>query len=178
MFKILMIAGIVVAVLIVTVLIAAATRPNTFRVERTQHIAAPPEKIFPLIADFHEWEKWSPYEKLDPAMKKSFSGASSGKGAVYEWEGNSQAGTGRIEVTDAQSPAQVTLSLHMIKPFGCHNVVVFSIDKQPEGTDVTWAMEGAQPFMGKVMSLFMNMDKMVGGQFEEGLAQLKTVAES
>ncbi len=178
MLKIIAIAAIVIVVLVVIVLVVAATRPNDFRVERSATIAAPPEEVYAMIADFHQWPAWSPYEKLDPAMKKTFSGATSGEGAVYEWEGNSQAGSGRIEIIEAQAPNQLTMTLNMIKPFNCHNEVVFTIARQGESKNVTWAMQGQQPFIGKVMSLFMNMDKMVGGQFEEGLANLKAVTEN
>ena len=178
MLKIVAIVVIVLVVLVLAVLIAAATRPDDFGVERSTTIQAPPEKVYALIEDFRQWPQWSPYEKLDPAAKKTFSGSTSGQGAVYEWEGNSQAGSGRIEITEAKSPSQLTMALHMIKPFGCHNLVVFTCDKQGDATKVTWSMQGPQPFMGKVMGLFMNMDKMVGGQFEEGLANLKAAAES
>lgn len=178
MLKIIAIVVAVLVVLILVVLIAAATRADTFRVERSATINAPPEKVYALVADFHQWPQWSPYEKLDPAAKKTFSGASSGEGAVYAWEGNSQAGAGRIEITEAKEPNRIAMDLHMMKPFDCHNVVVFTFTEKEKGTQVTWAMEGPQPFMGKVMSLFINMDKMVGGQFEEGLANLRLVTET
>lgn len=177
MLKILAIGAVVIVVLIAAVLVAAALRPDEFQVARSTRIQAPAEKIYPLISDLRAWEAWSPFEKLDSKMKKNFSGSTSGKGAVYEWEGNADAGSGRVEVTAAKSPEQVTLDLHMIKPFGCRNVVVFDLQERAGGTEVTWTMSGPQPFLGKVMSLFMNMDTMVGGQFEEGLAKLKSIAE-
>jgi carbon monoxide dehydrogenase subunit G len=174
MLKIIVIA---ILVVIAAALVYASSRPDAFHVERTTNIKAPPEKIFPLIDDLHSWTAWSPYEKLDPAMKKTHSGAASGKGAVYAWEGNMQAGAGSIEIADTAPPSRVNIKLHMIKPFEGNNDVEFRLEPKGGGTDVTWAMDGKYNFLAKVMGLFMNMDKMVGGQFEEGLANLKKVAE-
>jgi uncharacterized protein YndB with AHSA1/START domain len=168
--------AVVVVVLLLAVLGFAATKPDTFRVERTATIKAPPEKIFPLIADFHSWADWSPYEQLDPAMKKSYSGAPSGKGAVYEWEGNAKAGKGRAEITDS-SPARVTIALHFLKPFKADNIAEFTLTPHGDSTSVTWAMHGPNLFVGKVMGTFFSMDKMIGQDFEAGLANIKTLAE-
>ena len=168
---------IVAAVLIAALLAYAQTRPSTFHVERTITIKAPPEKIFPLINDLHQWSAWSPYEKLDPAMKKTFSGAPSGKGAVYAWEGNMQAGAGTVEITDANSPSTINIALHMIKPFDGHNSVQFRLFNKGATTDVTWSMDGHYIFFTKLMGVFMNMDNMMGGQFDEGLANLKRATE-
>jgi hypothetical protein len=171
------IAIVAVLVLIAAVLILAASRPNTFKVQRSAVIGAPPERIFPLIEDFNKWPSWSPYERLDPQLKRSFSGATHGKGAVYEWEGNSKAGKGRIEITEAVTPARVTMKLDMIKPFEGHNIVDFTLDPQANATLVTWAMRGASPFMAKLIGLFCNMDKMIGREFEAGLGNLKALTE-
>ena len=175
--KILKVIAIVVVVLLVVVLGWAFTRPDTVKYSRSTTIDAPPEKIAPLVADFHSWSRWSPYEKLDPAMKRSFSGAPNGKGAVYAWDGNSKAGAGRMEITDA-SMQRVGLNLDFIRPITCNNVVEFTLQPQGKSTKVTWSMSGPNLFIGKVMSLFMDMDRMVGRDFETGLHNLKTVAET
>jgi hypothetical protein len=167
---------IVVVVLIAGVLVYAATRPDSFRVQRSATLNAPPEKIAPLISDFHHWEAWSPWEKLDPAMQKTYSGAPAGKGAVYEWSGNSKAGAGRMEILDA-SPAKVSIQLDFLKPFEAHNLTDFTLEPQGAGTRLNWDMHGPMPYLSKVMCVFVSMDKMVGKDFEQGLANLKTLAE-
>jgi len=169
--------AVVVVVLIAAVLAYAATKPDTFHVQRSTSIQAPAEKIFPLIDDFRQQASWSPWEKMDPAMKKSLSGAPSGKGAAYEWDGNSQVGKGRIEITDSTPTSKVAMKLDMFAPFEAHNNVEFTLDATGGSTRVTWAMYGPQPFIAKVMSVFMDCDKMVGQNFEAGLANLKAIAE-
>jgi len=175
MFKII---TLVVVVLLVAVLVYAATKPDTFRVRRATSINAPPEKIFALINDYHSWGSWSPYEKLDPTMKRTYSGAANGRGAVYEWEGNSKAGKGRMEITDTAPPSKVTINLDFVKPFEAHNIVEFTLEPTGDSTNVTWAMHGPTPYVAKIMHVFLNMDRMVGKDFETGLANLKTVAET
>ena len=155
----------------------AATKPDTFRVERSTSIKAPPEKIFPLIDDFHRWSSWSPFEKLDPAMKRTFSGSPNGSGAAYEWEGNAKAGAGRMEIRDASPGSKVTIQLDFIKPFEGHNVAEFALEPQGDSTKVTWAMHGPNRYFAKVMHLFFDMDGMVGRSFDEGLANLKALTE-
>jgi uncharacterized protein YndB with AHSA1/START domain len=167
-----------VVLLIVAVLGFAATRPNTFRVQRATSIKAPPEKIFPLINDLHRWTAWSPYEKKDPAMKRTHSGAADGKGAVYEWEGNKDIGNGRMEITETAPPSRVTIRLDFVKPFEAHNVVEFALEPRGDATHVTWTLHGPMPYVSKLMSVFFNMDRMVGTDFETGLANLKAVAET
>ncbi len=168
---------IVVAVLVLAVLIIAATRPGTFRVQRSASIKAPPERIFPLIDDFHSWGLWSPWEKIDPALKRTFTGAPSGKGAMYAWEGNSKVGTGSMEITESTPSSRILIKLDFIKPFEGHNITDFTLAPQSDMTEVTWLMHGPVPYFGKIMHMFINMDKMVGGQFETGLANLKAAAE-
>ena len=168
--------GIVVVVLLAGLLCFAATRPNTFRYQRTASINAPPQKILPLIQDFHNWIDWSPWEKLDPALKRTYGGAASGKGAVYEWEGNNKAGQGRMEITEA-SLSKVLIKLDFLKPFEAHNTAEFNLEPRGDATTINWAMYGPNPFIAKVMCLFVNMDKMVGKDFEAGLANLKAAAE-
>ena len=166
-----------VVVVVVAVLAYAATKPDAFMVERSTTIKAPPEKIFALIDDFHNWSSWSPWDKLDPAMTRTHSGAASGKGAVYEWTGNSKVGTGRMEITDSSPTSRVGIKLDFLKPFEAHNVAEFTVAPVGDSTKVTWTMRGPSPYMAKVMSVFASMDRMVGGDFETGLANLKRTAE-
>jgi uncharacterized protein YndB with AHSA1/START domain len=163
-------------VLICAVLAYAATKPDTFTVQRTATIKAPPEKIYPLLTDFHSWSAWSPYEKMDPNMKKTYSGAAAGKGAVYEWEGDSHVGKGRMEIADATT-SKVAIDLQFMKPMKSNNVAEFTLVPKGDSTSVTWAMRGPNMYLGKVMSVFVNMDHMVGKDFETGLANLKAIAE-
>jgi hypothetical protein len=165
------------AVLVAALFAFAATRPNEFRVQRTARIKAAPGRIFTEINDFHHWAAWSPFEKLDPAMKKTYSGAASGQGAVYEWEGNSKAGKGRMEITDAAAPSRVAMKLDFLKPFESHCVTEFTLEPRGDSTDVTWSMYGPNLFMAKVMGIFVNMDNMIGKDFAAGLANLKAIAE-
>lgn len=167
----------IVVVLIVAILVFAATKPDTFRVQRSASINAPSEKIFALINDLHSWVSWSPWEKMDPAIKRTYSGAASGKGAVYEWEGNREVGKGRMEITDTSSPSRVTIKLDFIKPFESHNIAEFTLDAKGGSTNITWAMHGPTPYMAKVCHIFFSMDSLVGKQFEAGLANMKTLAE-
>ena len=164
------------AALVVLVLIIAATRPNTFEVSRSIGIKAPPEKIFPLINDFHAWPAWSPWEKLEPTMTRTHSGAATGKGAVYAWDGK-KVGSGRMEITDTKAPSMIAIKLDFFKPFEAHNTTVYTMERKGDATNVNWAMSGNHNFMSKVMCLFVTMDKMVGKDFEAGLANMKAVAE-
>jgi len=166
-----------ILVLVVAVLAFATTKPDSFSVERKTSINAPPEKVFANINDFHAWDAWSPWAKLDPAMKTTISGAPSGPGSVYEWSGNSDVGSGRMEITGATPSSNVTIKLDFMEPFESHNMTVFSLAPTASGTDVTWTMSGPSPYMSKLMAVFMSMDKMIGGDFEMGLAQLKAVSE-
>ncbi len=175
--KAFLVLGGLLAVAIVGVLVVASTKPDDFRIQRSASIAAPPEKIFPLINDFRAFGSWSPYEKLDPAMKRSYTGAAAGKGAVYAWEGDGQAGAGRMEITESAPPSRIALSLDFTKPFEAHNIVEFTLEPRGGATTVTWAMHGPTPFLAKVMHVFINFDRMVGTDFETGLANLKALAE-
>jgi hypothetical protein len=166
----------VIAVAIVGLLIFAATRPNDFTVQRSTRIKATPAEILAFINDFHRWTTWSPYEKYDPALKRTYDGAPSGKGAVYAWDGNSQAGRGRMEILET-TPTKTVIKLDFFAPFEAHNTAEFSAVPAGDATEVTWAMNGPSPFVTKLMGVFMNMDKMIGKDFEEGLATLKAKAE-
>jgi uncharacterized protein YndB with AHSA1/START domain len=175
--KALSIAGIVIAFAVVAVLVYAATRPDTFRVQRTATIQAPPEKIYAQLADFQRWPAWSPWEKKDPAMKRTLSAPASGKGATYAWEGNKDVGVGRMEIVEVQEPKRLGLRLDFVKPFEAHNAVDFTLQPKGGATEVTWAMYGPANFASKLIGVFMDMDAMVGKDFEAGLANLKAVAE-
>ena len=159
-------------------LIYAATRPDNFRVQRTAVIKASAQKIFPLINDLHLFNNWNPFEKKDPGVKGSYSGAASGVGAAYAWDGR-KVGAGRMEITASQAPSRVTMQLDFIKPFKAQNTAEFTL--QPQGdnlTIVTWAMHGPSPFISKLMGVVMNMDRMIGNDFEAGLANLKALTET
>lgn len=168
---------VILLVAIVAVLVLAGRKPDTFRVERATAINAPPDRIFALINDFRNWTSWSPWEKMDPALKRSYSGPPAGPGAVYEWEGNKKVGKGRMEIVDTVPSRAVTIKLDFLKPFEAHNTAAFTMAPQGDTTLVTWAMYGPLPYIGKVMHVFMNMDRMVGNDFEAGLANLKAAAE-
>jgi len=168
---------IVIAVLVIGILVVAAMRPASFAVQRSAEMRAAPSAIYPLIADFREWPRWSPWEKLDPNMRRTLSGAASGTGAVYAWEGSSKVGAGRMEIRDVAPPSKVVIQLDFIKPFEGHNVTEFALVPKGDSTDVQWAMRGPATFMMKLMGLFMNMDKMIGRDFERGLANLKAAVE-
>jgi Polyketide cyclase / dehydrase and lipid transport len=170
-------AAMALGVALPAVLAFAATRPNTFRVERHLRIRASPATLYPLINDFHNWAVWSPYEKLDPAMKRTYSGAASDKGAVYAWDGNRKSGAGRMEIIDTVVPSKITIKLDFTRPFEGHNQTLFSLDRNGEETNVTWVMEGPASYMNKLIGLFVNMDKLIGSDFETGLKNMKAVAE-
>lgn len=169
--------ALVIAGLIGALLAFAATKPNTFRVERSLRVNAPPERIFSHINDLAKWAAWSPWEPMDPTMKKTLSGPPAGIGAICEWMGNSRVGHGRMEILESVPASKIRLKLDFLKPFEAHNQAEFSLAPDAGATRVTWAMYGPQPYGAKVMSLVFNCDKMVGAQFETGLANLKTLAE-
>ena len=171
------IIGIGVVVVIAGILIMAAMQPDTFKIERKSAIKAPPEKVFAFINDFRRWAEWSPWEKKDPAMKRIFGTNSAGKGATYGWEGNKDVGVGNMEIAESTPPSKLTIKLNFEKPFKANNVVNFTVIPAADGSEVTWSMEGQNNFVAKIMCLFMNMDKMVGPDFEAGLANLKAAAE-
>ena len=178
MFEIIAIIAAVLAVAIVVILIMAATKPDTFSVERAISVRASPEKIFPLINDFHQWVSWSPYENKDPGMKRSYDGAASGKGAIYGWDGNKNVGSGRMEILETSAPSKILIKLDFFKPFEGHNTAEFSMLPQGDATRLNWAMRGPAPFMSKLMQVFINLDHMIGKDFEVGLANLKKLTEN
>lgn len=171
---------IVLAVLVFAVagvLLYAATKPDTFQVQRRTTISAPPEKVFALIEDFRRWREWSPWEKLDPAMARLYTGAERGVGAVYDWRGNKDVGEGRMEITEAAAPGKLLIKLDFIEPFPANNMAEFVLVPKDGGTEVTWTMRGPSPYLTKLMDTVVGMDRMVGGDFETGLANLKAAAE-
>ena len=169
--------AIVVVVLVAALLAYAATKPDAFRVQRSVSITAPADKIFALLNDFRRWDAWSPWEKKDPAMKRSFGAATSGKGAVYAWEGNKDVGQGRMEIAESVPPSKLAIKLDFLKPFEAHNLVEFTLESKGEATRITWAMQGDTPYFAKIIHVFLDMDSMVGKDFETGLANLKAAAE-
>lgn len=168
---------VVIVLVVAGVLVAAALRPNDFAVQRSAAILAAPDRIYPLLADFRQWPAWSPWEKLDPDMKRTLSGAPMGGGAVYAWEGSSKVGTGRMEIKDVAPPSKVVIQLDFIRPFEGHNITEFTLVPRGAATELQWTMRGPATFMMKLMGLFTDMDKMIGKDFETGLANLKAVAE-
>lgn len=169
--------AILVALAVVALLVFAATRPDTFHVERHTSIKAKPEKIFPLINDFRRWASWSPYETLDSGMKRTYTGAASGKGSVYHWDGHGKAGAGKMEIVDAEPPSRITIKLEFTRPFAGRNQAEFTLEPGGNSTKLTWAVYGASSYMSKVLGLFLSMDSLLGKDFETGLANLKTLAE-
>ena len=167
----------VIAAVIAVVLIYATTRPDSFRVARSASIKAPPERLHALINDMRAFNTWNPYARKDPTMKGRYTGPASGKGAAYAWE-SEKVGTGSLEIIDTAAPASVAMKLDFIKPFETHNTAAFTIQPEAGATRVTWAMQGPVPYVAKIMHLFFNMDQMVGNDFEDGLANLKTLAEA
>ncbi|AKU93120.1 SRPBCC family protein [Vulgatibacter incomptus] len=175
MLKKILIAAAIVVVGLVAVI---ATRPSTFAIERSTTIDAPSGVIYGYLEDFHRWPEWSPWDKLDPSQKRNYEGEKAGKGAIYSWSGNDQVGEGRMTITEASPKERVALVLEFLKPWKATNDVTFVLAESKEGTKLTWRMEGTNDFMGKAFSLVMDMDSMVGKDFENGLASLKTLGEA
>ena len=175
--RILLIAAGALVLGIATVLCLALTKSDEFVVQRSTVISAPPEKIYAIISNFHRSNEWSPWEKLDPNMKRTISGSESGKGAKYEWSGNADAGEGSMEIIDEDPPKKVQINLHFIKPMEGDSLIVYELVPQNDSTKMTWTMSGPNTFFGKVMQVFMSCDAMIGKSFEEGLANLKAACE-
>jgi uncharacterized protein YndB with AHSA1/START domain len=171
------IVGIIVVGALGVVLYALATQPNTFRVERAMTINAPAEKIFAIVTDLRRGAEWSPYEKKDLAMKKTFSGPATGPGSQLAWDGNSDVGAGTLTIADAKAPSRVVLKLDMTRPMEGHNTIEYDLAPESGGTKMTWSMHGPMNIVSKVMCTFMSLDKMVGKDFEQGLQNLKAIAE-
>jgi hypothetical protein len=169
----------IAALLVITIaiiLLYATTRPDSFRVQRTASIKAPPEKIYVLVNDLPAHRTWSPWEQKDPGMKRTYSGPSSGKGAIYEWEGNNEIGKGRMEIVES-SPAKIIYDMHFLAPFEARNVAEITMAPKGDTTDVTWVIYGPMPYLNKVITIFCDIDGMIGKEFETGLANLKSITE-
>lgn len=159
-------------------LVVVAMQPADFRVTRSTTVNAPAARVFEHVNDFHKWDAWSPWAKLDPNMKKTHDGAPAGPGAIYRWLGNDDVGEGQMTLTDTKPSERVRIKLEFKKPFEATNTTEFVFKPEGDKTEVTWSMSGTNNFMAKAFGLLMNMDKMIGGDFEKGLTQLKAVAEA
>jgi uncharacterized protein YndB with AHSA1/START domain len=168
---------IVIAVIVVAFVIVVALQPSEFRVARSATIAAPATVVFAQVNDFHKWEAWSPWAKLDPAAKNSFEGPSAGTGAIFRWSGNNEVGEGSMTITESRPSDRIRIKLDFTKPFEATNTTEFTFEPKGSQTVVTWSMSGTNNFIAKAFCLFNNMDKMLGGQFEKGLAQMASAAE-
>jgi hypothetical protein len=172
-----LIAIIIVLAVIAALLAVAALRPDRFRIERSATIHASPDRIFPYINDLHRWQAWSPYEKKDPDMQRRFEGPPSGTGAAYGWSGNKNIGSGRMEISESTPDLRVRINLEFFAPFKASNIAEFMLEPQGNATRITWSMQGRSHFMSKLMGLVFNFDKMIGKDFEDGLVNLRTLAE-
>ena len=168
---------IVLAVIVVVFVVIVATRPGEFRVTRSAAINASPDTVFNQVNDLHKWEAWSPWAKMDPAAKTSYEGPPTGVGSSFAWAGNSRIGEGRMTITDSRPAELVRFRLDFLKPFKGTNVAEFGFKAKDGQTEVTWTMSGANNFLTKAFQMFVDCEKMVGGQFEQGLADMKTIAE-
>jgi hypothetical protein len=173
-----LIALVIILLIIAAVLVIAATRPDRFIVERSATIQASPERIFPFINDLHRWQSWSPYEKKDPAMQRSFEGPDAGPGAAYAWNGNKDIGSGRMEISHSSPSSRVEIKLDFFAPFKASHTAEFRLEPRGAITQITWALHGKSNFTGKLMGLVFNMDKMIGKDFEDGLGTLRTIVEA
>jgi uncharacterized protein YndB with AHSA1/START domain len=170
--------GLGLVALVLVFVIVVATRPSTFRYERSTTVSAPPDAVYALLNDFHHWGKWSPWEKLDPNLQRTYEGAASGVGAKYAWKGNDKVGEGRMTIEEAKVNESIRIKLEFLKPFEATNTTTFTIAPEGGGVKIVWAMTGNNNFMSKAAGLFMDMDKMIGSDFDRGLAQLKEHAEA
>jgi len=174
------ILGIIIAVIVIIGIfcLVVAMQPADFTITRSGTISASPERVFEQINDFHKWEAWSPWAKLDPAMKTTYTGPASGVGSTYSWIGNDDVGEGKMTVLESHPTDHIKIELEFIRPFAANNIIEFKLKTDGNKTDITWTMSGKNNFVSKAFNLVMNMDKLVGGDFENGLAQLKAVAEA
>lgn len=168
----------VIVVVVVGFCVIVAMQPADYTISRSATVNAPPEKVFEQVNDFHKWENWSPWAKLDPNMKTSYSGPETGQGASYSWTGNNEVGEGKMTIAESRPNDHVKIDLQFIKPFQATNVTEFTLKPEGDKTNVTWTMSGHNNFAGKAFGLLMNMDKSIGGDFDKGLAQMKAAAET
>jgi uncharacterized protein YndB with AHSA1/START domain len=175
MFKKILVA---IAAVVVVFVVVVAIQPSEFRITRTATISAPAPAVFAQVNDFHNWETWSPWAKLDPAAKTTFEGQSAGTGAIFRWAGNKEVGEGSMTITESHPPDLIRIKLEFLKPFAATNTTEFTFTPEGNQTAVTWSMAGKNNFIAKAICLFLNMDNMVGGQFEKGLGNMKSVVEA
>jgi hypothetical protein len=166
------------AVIVIVFVVIVAVQPSEFLIARSAPISASPGAVFAQVNDFHKWEAWNPWAKIDPAMKQTYDGAPAGTGAIYTWAGNREVGEGRMTIIESRPSDLIRVKLEFMKPFRATNIALFTMKPEGKQTVVTWSMTGKNNFMAKAIHLFMNMDKMIGGQFEKGLAEMKAVAEA
>jgi hypothetical protein len=169
---------IALAVIVIIFVVVVVMQPSEFRVARSTTISASPSAVFAQVNDFHKWGAWNPWGKIDPAMKQAYEGAPAGSGAIYTWAGNNEVGEGRMTITESRPNDLIRVKLEFFKPFAANSLAEFNFNPEGNQTVVTWSMTGQNNFMAKAIHLFMNMDKMIGGQFEKGLAEMKSVAEA
>lgn len=169
---------VVATIIVVALVIIIALQPAEFRIARSTVMSAPATAVFAQVNDFHKWEGWNPWGKIDPAMKQTYEGEPAGTGAVYTWSGNNEVGEGRMTITESRPSDLIRVKLEFMKPFAAVNVAAFTFKPECGQTAVTWSMTGAKNFMAKAIHLFMSMDKMIGGQFEKGLAEMKSIVET
>jgi hypothetical protein len=167
----------VIAIVVVVFAVIVALQPSEFRVARTANMSAPVPAVFAQVNDFHKWEAWNPWGKLDPAMKQTYQSGPAGTGAVYAWTGNKEVGEGRMTIIESRPYDLIRINLEFFRPFAATNLAEFTFRPEGDQTSVTWSMTGKNNFIAKAVHLFINMDKMVGGQFEQGLAEMKSVVE-
>jgi uncharacterized protein YndB with AHSA1/START domain len=167
-----------IAVVVILLLIVAAVQPSQFSISRSATIAAPPATVFANVNDFHKWQAWSPWAKMDPNARNTFSGPDAGVGAAFAWSGNNKVGAGQMTITESRPAELIHINLEFERPMKAINLTEFTFKPDGSQTVVTWTMSGKNGFMAKLFVLFMNCDKMIGGQFEKGLAQLRSVSES
>jgi hypothetical protein len=168
---------IALAVIVVVLIVIVALQPSDFRVTRSATMSAPAPAAFAQVNDFHKWEAWNPWGKIDPAMKQTYEGAPAGTGAIYSWIGNNEVGEGRMTIIESHPSDLIRIKLEFFKPFAANNTAEFTFKPEGNQTVVTWSMSGDKNFMAKAIHLFMNMDKMIGGQFDKGLAEMKSIVE-
>jgi hypothetical protein len=172
------IAALIVAALVFALFAYAFTQPDRFRIERNLAVNAPPEAIYPLITDLREWRRWSPFEQLDPDMARDYGGAEKGVGATYAWKGDRNAGSGRMEIVEAEEPTWITIALHFISPMEAKNMAIFTLTPEGDATRISWAMEGEANILARMIHIFVDIDKMVGSDFQAGLEKLKSEVET
>jgi len=172
-----MLASIIFVIAVGIVVYVIARQPDDFRITRSANMSASPSSVFEQVNDFHKWEAWSPWAKMDPACQNTFEGAASGKGAIFRWSGNRKVGQGNMTITESRSPDLILIRLEFLKPFKAVNTTEFTFKPAGEMTAVTWTMSGTNKFIGKTMSIIMNCEKMVGDQFEDGLRAMKAIVE-